>query len=199
MSAVNFDGIFNFYHTHYPNTAIKKLVKVKTSSEWGGRGDPYYVIDPNISSSSIETNWLSDSIENSSYMVIFQRDLLQLTSYSLRSRLDKNYNTPKEWILEGSNDQRNWKFLHHKERGNELIDKGSEGNWTSNVNEFFRMFRLTMLGENKMGNSSQKYVFSLNKFEVFGKLKPYFSGLTCKAHHRYNKRTELVLLFVLIS
>ena len=77
-------------------------------------------------------NWLSQSYENSSFMIIFQRDILMLTSYSLRARLDLDYNMPKEWVLEGSNDLNKWFFLHHKTRGNELTIRGNERNWKVN-------------------------------------------------------------------
>ncbi len=99
-----FDGIFNFYYTYYPNSSISNLVKVRASSSLGGRGNPIYVIDPAVTATSIDANWISQNIENSSFTVIFQRDKLMITSYSLRARLDKNINTPLEWIVEGSND-----------------------------------------------------------------------------------------------
>ena len=197
MSSVSFNGIFTFYHTYYPRTSIQKFVKVKTSSDYGGRGSSYSVVDPNITMNTDKMNWLSKSEENSSFMIIFQRDILKLSSYSLKARVDQGFNTPREWVLEGSNDLMNWKQLHHKERGDELTTIGSEGNWSSDVNEYFRMFRLMMLGENKMHVESEKYIFSMNKLEVFGTLHPFVKMFSCKCKQNIKSSTVLLLIIMI--
>ena len=199
MSGVSFDGIFNFYHKYYPGASIQNHVKIKTSSDFPGRGNPYYVIDPKITSTELTMNWLSESYENSSFMIIFQRDILMLSSYSLRARLDNYYNLPKEFVLEGSNDLSNWVFLHHKQRGDELTTKGNERNWKVNSNNYFRAFKLTMLGENYHLYDNEKYIFSLNKLEVFGTIHPLFKGCSCKTGNKYKQRLIFIMLFATIS
>ena len=92
----------------------------------------------------------------------------------MRSRIDVDWNMPLEFILEGSNDDISWKFLHHKERNNELKTKDSKGNWTiDNNNKLFRSFRITQIGENyHIYGENEKYIFAFNKIELFGTLVP---------------------------
>ena len=123
--------------------------------------------------------------------------MLKLSSYSLRARLDKDINTPLEWILEGSNEMKSWSFLHHKERGYELAYRGNEGNWEVDAKVFFRMFKLTMLGENIKYAEDQRFIFSLNKVEVFGTLSPFKEVLSCKGKQRNIPNVVYVLMLCL--
>ena len=195
ISSEDFQGVLYYFHTWYNSTLIKKLVKLEVTSTVSGRGSPYNAINPFILSRKSEDNWVADSKENNSFTIKLLRDRLKIESYAMRSRIDRDHNMPLEFILEGSNDNINWKLLHHKERNEELKKQDSKGNWTitSNNNEPFRSFRITQIGENYHKTENEKYVFGFNKIELFGTLIAT-EKYTCKNRKYINHGSALTVM-----
>ena len=194
-----FRGIFYSFGVHYPDAPITDLVDVTASSTAYNRGNVLYVIDPKKTYSSSEEGWISTSEENSSITVTLLRDNLTLSSYALRSRLEYETNFPLEWMLEGSNDQTNWELLHHKTRGDELKGLGRVGRWKCPTDKAFKSFRLTQIGVNSYTDEAAKYVFSMNKFELYGKLGISFASFTCRPHSQSMSFVCLVINLLLNS
>ena len=159
-----FKGIFYSYFTNHSSKHINRLVKIKASST--NFGNPINLLKPNSG------NWQSKNIENSSLTITLLRERLMISSYSLKSRTDWSYNTPYEWVLEGSNDLINWETIHHKPRGDDLINIGSTGNWKCSSSVPFRHFKLMHLNENLKSDDTCKYMLTLNKVELFGTIFP---------------------------
>lgn len=178
MIETPFRGVFYRMAKGFPTTKIEKLVNVSLSSFYKGRGDPYIAIDPRRSYTG--ATWLSTSEENSSYCVTFLRDNLTIKAYSIKSRTDKStYNQPLEWILEGSNDLVSWDLLHHKERGEEMRQKGAIGKWFVNSRKSYKSFKITQLGVNSYAEYVDRFVFGFNKLELYGKLDIELAKITC--------------------
>ena len=193
MSNVPFHGIFYSYFKNYTKDQINKLVKIKTNGDNPTCGPPDGLINPDVNSSARTDNWQSSGKKNSSFTISLLRERILVSSYSLRSRLDADYNTPYEWVLEGSNDLKNWVQIHHKPKGDELVRIRSEGNWICNTQKSFSSFKLTQLNE----NYNNSYLFSLNKIELFGKLSAN-DPITCYKRYRFTIQSR-ILLYALIS
>ena len=196
LNSEDFQGVFYYFHTKYSNTTIKKLVKLEVTSTVSGRGSPYNAINPFILGRDQKDNWCARSKENSSFIIKLLRDRLKINSYAIRSRIDIDYNTPLELTLEGSNDNINWKLLHHKERNDELKLKDSRGNWTVNNNDLFKSFRITQIGENYYTNYDERYVFAFNKIELFGSLYP-ITKYTCATTKTFLSFNVILLICIL--
>ena len=167
-----FKGLFYSYYKKYSTSFINKFVKIEASSTNPTLGQPRVLIDPSIDSSNRTDNWQSSSTKNSSITLTLLKERLLISSYSLRARTDSNANMPLEFVLEGSNNQVSWETIHHKENGTELVTAGSKKNFKCSSSIPFSCFKLTMLNENYHKVDSEKYLFTLSKIELFGKVVP---------------------------
>ena len=123
-------------------------------------------------------NWVSAGLKNASLLIVFRQSQMSLTSYSFKSRTDKKINIPKEWVIEGSNDNKNWELIHSHPPNNDILGRGKLMNWETTNNNFFHYFKITQTGENGNTYENEGVYFTLNKIEFFGQL--LFQTLTCK-------------------
>ena len=172
-----FDGFFSSLWNYYPSIEVYKyFLNVIPSSTYSSRGDAYEALIPKERKAK-EDVWLSESYINSSYTFSFYDHKFAISSYSMRSRSDISYNIPYEWILEASNDNITWDFIHHKPRDTQMIGPNKEGNWEFNQTNFYRTYKLTQIGENYHHFTNEKYIFSIETLEIFGVLmKLNFTG-----------------------
>ena len=179
----NFNGTFSYFYKLFTNYSVSKLINVNASSSYEGRGNCFNVINPLISKTSPSYNWLSQNLENSSLTFTFLKHSLAISSYSIKARQDTNdFNHPYEFVLEASNDNFIWTEIHHKTNDDTLIGKGKEGHWNCKTNEFFSIFKLTMLYTNYHIYDYEKYIFALSTVEFFGTLRrkeECFNKLSC--------------------
>lgn len=194
MTEDMFKGLFYSYFKNYSSKHISKLVKITASTTNTVYQAPIILIDPNADSSKL---WQSNSFENSSITLTLLRERLLISSYSLKSRTGWNKYTPFEWVLEGSNDQKNWVLIHHKLNGTELIESGSRGNWECTSSIPFNSFKLTQLHENRKNEERYKYMFTLGKIELFGTIFPN-GPVTCYQRKR-NEIGPHIILFLVIN
>ena len=185
MTTDIFKGVMYSYFKNYSSESINKLVKIKASSTNANVGQANVLINPNINRNDKAGIWQSRSEENSSVTITLLRERLMISSYSLRSRTDRDHNNPYEWVLEGSNDRVNWETLHHKPHGNEFMGRSKQGNWPCTSSIPLKYFKLTQLHENYHKLDSEKYMFSLSKIELFGTRFPN-EPITCNQRKRSN-------------
>ena len=131
------NGLFMYLFSYYPETYIRQIVDVSASSTFPWRPEPFTAINPKINKSEYEKNWVSENVENSNFTISFINCHLIIDSYTLQSRQGWSNNTPREWILEGTNDMIHWHTLHKKPPGNELAGDGFYDNWKCSQPRFF--------------------------------------------------------------
>ena len=175
----NFDGIFRSVGNRTKPEEFRKFVKVDGPfvSE---RGKPIDMINHSITSTDPLYNWISTTGENTSFIVTFLKNRIKMSGYSFKSRTDLYGNYPAEWIVEGSNNKKNWEFIHHHERSNEIASKGAEGTWNCTSSFFYKSIKVTQLGSNA-ATVDNKYYFSMYRIEFFGKIS---SSICSMAHNK---------------
>ena len=165
------NGIFHIAFSKYPpNFVYGNIVTAFASSTYPQRGDPTIVINPYADKNESTENWLSDNFTNSNITVSFVNHLFSIESYILQSRQNINYNCPLEWVLEATNDMKNWKQIHYKLNGSELVGNNVTYHTKCPHEEFFQYYRFTMIGENYHKLEEEKYMFALGQIEFFGSL-----------------------------
>ena len=165
-----FKGVFYSLGKRHPYAKFSELVTVTPSSTYPGKGEAIYVIDPHFSYTN-ESNWISKSAINSSLTFSFINDRLLLKSYIIKTRTDKIYCCPIEWVVEGSNDGVSWTQLHHKVSGTEQCEMGKAVRYNCATKQSFKSFKITQLGKNQNPIvEADQHIFGLNKLEVYGKL-----------------------------
>ena len=187
---VDFNGIFKELYDYYGERAFKRHVKI-SGDVVKGRGLPFTVIDPYFSNSTQNSNWISNDKENSSLTITFTRSKFLLNSYSVRSRLDNNMNHPKEWILEGTDNNFGWTLIHHKPNGTEMVGLKKEISYECQQTKAFNRFRIMQIGK-----STHSYSFALSKIEFFGKVYPWDNMCTNRCQMKRNTRC---IFFLIIS
>ena len=184
----DFDGIFRSVGNRTTPEEFRKFVKVD-APYLSERGKPIDIINHSIVNTNSLDNWIGSSGENTSFVVTFFKNRIKMNRYSFRSRTDYSANYPAEWIVEGSNNKKNWEFIHYHPRSNEMANKGASGSWSCTSNHFYKQIRVTQLGVN-IATSGNKYYFSLNRIEFFGKI----TDEICSLPHN-KKCINLIALF----
>ena len=128
---------------------------------------PNILIMPNTSDTSSKSEWCSSEIPNSWVEVVFPRHKIQLTQYTLTSRKYTDMNFPKSWKLDASFDNRTWTNLGEEPENGDLNGTALRATRSVTNNEFFKIFRFTMLGNNTGGLTN----FVLSKIELYGSRK----------------------------
>eukprot|EP01084_Bolivina_argentea_P226367 382393_1 len=130
----------------------------------------------------------SDHTPNASFALDFVAIQICPTKYSLRSGTGPNSDTDDDgdkkinttlisWIFEGSHDGNNWLQLdikHHNFSLQSLDEKHnaySAATFDVNTQQFYRMFRVRMIGTNA-DIVGKNYRLSVSGFEIYGKIKP---------------------------
>ena len=191
------DGVFNFLFSRLSLSDVHKIVEVSASSTLTGRGSPFTTIDPNAIEQVYTDCWVSDPVNNSNLTISFKHHLLSISSYTFQSRMRTNNNVPLEWIVEGTNDFQEWKTIHYKERGNEIVGNGIVHNWETSNHDFFHSYRITMIGENHHTYSeAEKFYFALGRIEFFGFLNDFNYTIP---HHKCFQFHFSIFLNIIIS
>ena len=183
------NGIFEHYSYKSTPKLFSKLFQIHASSVEPTRGDITTLIDHTINIASIEYNWLSENVPNSSFTISFIGHKFKIESYTFKGRTDNYMNIPGDWKAEGSNDKINWNLINYHNRSDPNSLEGEKGkminmNCTQNCDLYFRNIKFTMLNENLLTNdNNDTYRFALNKVELFGTLKIEF--FSCQGKHSF--------------
>ena len=195
----NFNGTFAFIFRYFTNYTATKIIDVSASSTLSGRGCVYNIINPYVSKTEVSENWISDNDVNSSVTIRFLEHHFKMTSYSMKSRQDKDYNNPYEFVLQASNDEKTWTEIHHKLNDNSLIGKGKENHWNCPNTQYFSIFKLTMLNTNSYIRDYEKYMFTFSLIEFFGTLirQSPLCKISCKKLRIYRDITYFYWILII--
>lgn len=155
-----FDGIFAYFCEQCKgNPHLKGLLTVSSSSS--SSNNNYDVID-----NKFDGYWFTANESNSWIMFDFKDKVLQLTDYAIKS--DGNgANHLQNWVIEGSNDSKNWYLLDKR------ITKALCQNYVTETfqcslkkSNGYRFIRLRQTGQ----NSNFLNYLMISSIEFFGKL-----------------------------
>ena len=161
------DGKMNGIFKHYQNNLFS-FFSISASSTQNKRGSPNNIIDQSINSIWNNNTWISNSIENSSFVISFKRFQFKLSSYSIMAREDSEGNFPAEWKIEGSQDNSSWEIIDHPERTEQLGTPGTYHFIIKTSSQPFKYFKMTMIGKNYKSSLNAEYCFAMRKIEFFG-------------------------------
>lgn len=109
--------------------------------------------------------------ENDSWLKFdFKDRKVRPTYYSIRSSDYDSYNLPRNWVLEGSNTDDNWKILDNRKNDKSLTSSSAIITFKIQEDleedEFYRYIRIRQTGM----NDCHLYFFKFRSFELFGSL-----------------------------
>lgn len=146
------------------NVKDKSIVNVTSSSEYNSDYLNKYAVDLEDKSHF----FASDDEANSWLKYDFKDKKVRPTHYSIRTRHGKGPQNPKTWVIEGSNDDSEWKQLD--KRTDEKCLDGNNLEHTFDIqtklagNEFFRYLRIKQTGL----STDDDNMFALSALEYFG-------------------------------
>ena len=189
------NGLFAYLFKEF-NATVNHIVSISASSSYPTRGSPDAIINPYIIKNNYPEYWISQNKQNSSFSLSFRNHIFALDSYTMQSRNYIDYNTPLEWILEGSNDNANWDLIHHKKRGDELNGTALIYNWTcDSKTSFYSYYKFTHIGENYHLLNDERFIFAVGGLEIFGTLfEKYY---TQEPHFKPKIPILIVLIFLI--
>lgn len=145
------NGIINYLTKEAGGNLNDKGIVIATSSSINGSSYlPKFAMDFDINSNYFHTN----NEEHSWLQYDFQKRKVRPTHYSIRSRPCDSH-APKNWIIEGSNDAKNWKTLDSKQEITDLHNRNKVLTFDiesqSNNNESYQYLRIQQIGTNTSG------------------------------------------------
>jgi hypothetical protein len=141
------------------NIHERKIVRVSAATSL--MGDPENAVD--LSSSS---KYRSSDKKDGWWCIDFLKIRVSPTHYSVRSHFQKDFfNThPKSWVLECSNDEKEWIEIDRQENTEILNHPAAIGSFPISRVMKCRMVRFRQLGKNHYGD----YRLTFSGFELFG-------------------------------
>jgi len=115
------------------------------------------------------------NVQNSSIIFNLIKNKFAICGYSLKANPSEN--KPKSWKVEGSNDQKSWVLIDEKTDETSLESSEAEKYFACKQADEFQFIKFTQTKE----NSSNNYIFSLNRIELFGAI-----GSELKSDFSYN-------------
>lgn len=161
------NGIINYLTKESDGNLNDKGIVIATSSSIQGSSFlPKFAMDFDINSNYFHTN----DEEHSWLQYDFQKRKVFPTHYSIRSRSTSSGYRPKSWIIEGSNDSKNWKTLDSRQEITGLQERNAiltfDIKSQPNQNESYQYLRIQQTGPNTSGY--HHLIFSA--LEFFGTL-----------------------------
>lgn len=152
-----FDGIFAGLNRLWKQNVFEKgIIKLTTSDG----SSPYRIADNTWSDS-----WYSRSMPNSWVQFDFIDHAVSLSNYSLKTFIGgPNSGHLKTWVVEGSNDEKNWEEIDRRAGNSDLNDRNRFNTYDTSNKHFYRYIRLMQTGKNHRGTD---FLF-LNNIELFG-------------------------------
>ena len=163
------DIFFNLFSRYGPKTY--DYVNVIASTTLNGYASPKVTINPFLNKTDIHDCWASTSTENSYLIIQFNKGIrVNLTEYSIKTRLNTSNLIPRSWILFASNDSLHWLSLDHN------VDIELKGNGSTTYFHIgqpapFRFFKLMMTGSNSYSTTqNDQYIFTFHTLGFYGDL-----------------------------
>ena len=167
-NGTDIDGIIHeIYRRH--TAEYKRYVTASSSStfheELYAWGDSLALINYTIKDTEAFNSWVSCNIPNSNFSIYFLQTQIHITHYAFRSRTVNDADMPKNWIVEGSNDNITWNFVDKKEDEQSLLTPKAIKTFSVEKEGIYRYFRFTQHKTNSLGRD----FFGINKIDFFGK------------------------------
>ena len=166
-----FDGIINFLtQKSGGNVSDNGTVNV-TSSSQNGQGEAKYAVDLHNTNSHFQ----SQSQQNAWIKYDFGKSFkLRPNKYSIRTKNngDVGGNHIKNWVIEVSNDEKQWTLIDSRENDQSLKGAAITSLFSANKDnkEFYRYIRLRQTGPTWSQGSDKKTV-GLKMIEFYGSLQ----------------------------
>lgn len=157
----NFEGIFNYFQS---NGNFEKFVNITASSTLSPERSQNNVILHNDTS-----KWFASQDQQNSWICFdFKENKVNLTNYVLKSYDADDEQHPKNWIIEGSNDNKNWDKIDEKINCDSLCGKSRIYAFSvqDNNDDEFRYIRMRQTGPTMKG----KDFLLIDSIEFYGEL-----------------------------
>lgn len=165
-----FDGIIHYLTTKYDGNVHDRGIVDITSTQLNSYMQiPKYAADLD----NIKSYFCSANIRDSWLCYDFKNRVVKPTHYSIRSTHEyaKGYHHLKNWCIEGSNDNKEWKILDVRNEENSLDDRSASNTFkiqsALEENEYYRYLRIRETGVNSYG----QYNLIFAALEYFGSMK----------------------------
>lgn len=159
-----FKGIINYIRDNSKG-GLEKEVGITSSSVFSNSYDPQNALIFNDKNK----RFLSDDIENSWICIDFKKHQIIPTNYSIKSfELNQNSAHPKSWVIEASNDNKNWDLID--ERNNCPFLNGRNFIHTFKIkNQVHNKYRYIRLRQTKPNWAESNYLM-ISCIEFYGTL-----------------------------
>lgn len=153
------EGIFNYFQTH---SKINDEVKLTFSSTYNGS------INLLLNIKNEGNDFYLENKPNQWICFEFKKYKINLSSYSIRSSNDSVGNPhPKNWVIEGSQDNSTWKIIDEHQDDSALFKKNYVHTFhIKNNDQEFKYIRMRQTGLNWHGNNW----LDISSIEFYGKL-----------------------------
>jgi hypothetical protein len=158
------DGIISFLSREFGgNVHDQGIVKVSSSGQLWSECGVALVVD----FESDLKGFATPSSDNSWICIDFKTCFIKPTHYSIRTRTDGDRTQPRWWILEGSNDNKEWIVLDNREDDEELTGTGCVKTFSVGNPSTVRRIRIRQTGPNK----SRNHHLIVKSLEFFGSVR----------------------------
>ena len=186
------------YLFYTSNENYENFVEIKASGiVWG---NVLTLINYDINGTDQFDNCATTDKENSSYTIFLKNNALALTHYTLKSRTWNDYNCPRSFLMEASNDNKEYRTLHSITNSDYLCGLSKIKTFKTRRIEAFRYFRIRQTGLTLSNNNN----LVLHKIELFGNLCPLnkkcnFPQLnTCNTNRRSFVSIPLLIYLLIV-
>ena len=167
-----FKGVINHITNGQPKRAIEGgIINITASSYANDSHHPLKAIEYD-NNGYFHTN---NCVVNEWLCVDFKERKVRPSHYSLKSyaRYYKNNFNLQTWVIEGSNDEKEWKTIDSRTNDRSLDDTDASNTFeiknNSDNNEFYRYLRIRQTGQNTY--TSTDYRMIVTSLEFFGSIK----------------------------
>ena len=191
----DFNGVIHYLQAVYRGKA-SQLVNIQHSSqqissnEWGPSQS---LINYSLVKAECQSNWCSESIENSNFTIKFTKHSIDITRYTFITRNILSAEFPMNWKVEGSNDDVTWEYIDHRLMQTDMSEVAKKKTYEVLGPGRYKYFRFVHNGTNSDGH----WHFCLGKVDIFGKL--YGVNDTCRQSYKRKESKLYILLLILTS
>ena len=156
------DGIFSYFRE---NSSIEEEINFTCSSHDYGDKNLLFQIE------NTTNEFYTSNQQNSWICFEFKKHRIISTNYSIRSfNCSSNWQHPRNWIIEGSNDNSNWTKIDDQRDNSSLNGRSIVHTFPiKETEESFKFIRMRITGPNWY-SSGNNYRIEICSFEVYGKM-----------------------------
>jgi len=151
-------GILNYVNT-------LNALGIVTSS-----ASPHSIMKPGF-----DLHWNSNNEPRPWFLIRFKDMKVSMTGYTIQTyRADPNMDHIDSWIIEGSNNNKDWSTIQESNESNDLNAPMIFQRFSCTKSLFFEYIRLTMTSQNRRGRG----ILIIDSFELFGEVEIPIGGLS---------------------